>query len=145
MIAVDTNILVYAHRCESPFHRQAAALVRKLAEGARRWALLWPCLYEFLAITTHPRISRPPTPAEHALAQLEAWVRSPSATLLAERAETFEDLLDLARTGEVTGPRFHDAKIAALAVHHGIEVLWTADRDFGRFPTLRTENPLVKR
>lgn len=70
MIALDTNILVYAHRADAPFHSAAAQLVRALAEGRDRWIIPWPCAYEFLAIVTHPKIYRPPTPADLALAQL---------------------------------------------------------------------------
>ena len=62
MIAVDTNILVYAHREDSPWHAPAAACVEGLANGAAAWALPWPCLHEFFGIVTHPRIYAPPTP-----------------------------------------------------------------------------------
>jgi predicted nucleic acid-binding protein len=41
------------------------------------------------------------------------------------------------------GAQVHDARIAALCLHHGVTELWTADRDFGRFPELRTRNPLI--
>jgi predicted nucleic acid-binding protein len=37
----------------------------------------------------------------------------------------------------------HDARIAALCLQHGVRELWSADRDFNRFPALRTRNPLV--
>ncbi len=55
MIAVDTNIIVYAHREDSPWHQAAAARVAELAEGSAAWAVPWPCIAEFLAIVTHPR------------------------------------------------------------------------------------------
>lgn len=142
MIALDTNILVYAHRADAPFHAAAAKLVRALAEGRDRWVIPWPCAHEFLAIVTHPKIYRPPTPPDRALAQLEAWINSPSALLVSEEPSTMAVLLELARTSKVSGPVFHDAKIAALALHHGVRELWTADRDFSRFPRLRTRNPL---
>jgi predicted nucleic acid-binding protein len=57
MIAVDTNILVYAHREDAPFHQSAAQRVAALAEGRTAWAIPWPCIHEFLAIVTHPGIS----------------------------------------------------------------------------------------
>jgi hypothetical protein len=47
------------------------------------------------------------------------------------------------RPGRVTGPVVHDARIAALCLAHGVRELWTADRDFGRFPALVTSNPLA--
>ncbi len=92
MIAVDTNLLVYAHREDSPWHGRAFELVRALAEGAAPWAIPWPCLHEFLAVVTHPRIFDPPTPLEIALDQVEAWIASPSLVLLAEGPMHWERL-----------------------------------------------------
>ena len=62
MIAVDTNLLVYAHRQDSSWNERANQIVRELAEGREAWAIPWPCLHEYLAIVTHPRIFDPPTP-----------------------------------------------------------------------------------
>ncbi|HTT40435.1 MAG TPA: hypothetical protein VMH32_22505 [Burkholderiales bacterium] len=72
MIAVDTNILVYAHREDATWHDVANARVVELAEGRAPWAIPWPCVHEFLAIATHPRIFDPPTPMPSAIAQVEA-------------------------------------------------------------------------
>lgn len=143
MIAVDTNILVYAHRADAPFHGDASRCIRSLAESRAAWAIPWPCLHEFYAIATHPRIYDPPSTIEQAAGQISAWVESPSLTLLAEAAEHLPALLALLRRGRVTGPLVHDARVAALCVTHGVRELWTVDRDFGRFPELRTTNPLT--
>lgn len=62
MIALDTNVLVYAHLTDSPFHESALAAVTQLAEGNAPWSIPWPCIHEFFAIVTHPRIYNPPTP-----------------------------------------------------------------------------------
>ena len=67
MIAVDTNILVYAHREDSEWHAAAYAKLARLAEGGGGWAIPWPCVHEFLAIVTHPRIFSPPTPLPAAI------------------------------------------------------------------------------
>ncbi|HHQ41939.1 MAG TPA: PIN domain-containing protein [Chromatiales bacterium] len=143
MIAVDTNLLVYAHREDSPWHGRAFELVRALAEGAAPWAIPWPCLHEFLAVVTHPRIFDPPTPLEIALDQVEAWIASPSLVLLAEGPMHWERLRESLAAAHVAGPAVHDARIAALCLAHGVRELWTADRDFGRYARLRTRNPLV--
>ena len=82
MVAVDTNILVYAHRVDSEWHDRAAIRVRELAEGHAPWAIPWPCIHEFLAIVTHPRIYNPPTPIAVALDQVDAWLESSSLMLL---------------------------------------------------------------
>jgi uncharacterized protein len=87
MIAVDTNILVYAHRQDSPWHTQAAACLRSLAEGAASWAIPWPCVHEFLAIVTHPRIYSPPSTAQRALDQASAWLGAPVIVLIGIRSD----------------------------------------------------------
>jgi toxin-antitoxin system PIN domain toxin len=143
VIALDTNVLVYAHRRDSEFHERAATAVRRLAEGRTAWAIPWPCIHEFLAIVTHPRIYLEPSPLAAALDQVDAWSESPSLTLLAESPRYGDRLGALLRGARVTGPRIHDARIAALCLHHGVRELWSADRDFGRFPDLATRNPLV--
>ncbi len=76
MIAVDTNILVYAHREDSPWHERAHQEVTTLANSEKPWAIPWPCLHEFLAIATHPKIYQPPTPLAIALDALSAWQTS---------------------------------------------------------------------
>ena len=143
MIAVDTNVLVYAHREDAPFHATAASCMAALAEGLAPWALPWPCLHEFLAIVTHPRIYAPPTTLERALEQVDAWLESPSLALLTESQGHWIALRALLRNGRIAGPRVHDARIAALCLQHGVRELWSADRDFNRFAGLKVVNPLV--
>ena len=84
MTAIDTNILVYAHRADSEWHDRATACLRALAEGRADWAIPWPCLHEFVATVTHPRIFNPPSTVDQAIDQVEAWMESPSLTLLGE-------------------------------------------------------------
>jgi hypothetical protein len=143
MTAVDTNVLVAAHRRDANWHERAAAAVRKLAESPAPWAIPWPCLHEFLAIATHPRIFRPPSTLTEALRQAAAWLESPSLVLLAETPTHWATLRRHLETGRIAGPRVHDARIAALCVSHGVSELWSADRDFSRFPDLAVRNPLV--
>jgi toxin-antitoxin system PIN domain toxin len=143
VIAVDSNLLVYAHREDSPWHDTAYARLAELAEGHAPWAIPWPCIHEFLAIVTHPRIYAPPTPLGKAINQVEAWLESPSLILFAESEDYWQHLRSLLQAGRVAGPQVHDARVAAMCLQHGVRVLWTADRDFGRFPGLRVRNPLV--
>ena len=143
MIAVDTNLLIYAHREDSDFHKPALETMLELAEGNARWAIPWPCLHEFLAITTHPRIFVPPTPMTVATKAIEVWLTSPYCEMIGEESGYFDVLQDFLNKGKVAGPMVHDARIAALCVHHGVLELWTADRDFSRFPAIKTRNPLA--
>lgn len=144
MIAVDANILIYAHRTDSPFHAVAAERLAELAEGNTAWAIPWPCLHEFLAIVTNPRIYDPATSLDVALATVAAWLESPTLVLLAETDRHWEKLHPLVKAGRTTGGRIHDARIAAICLQHGVRELWSADRDFGRFPALNVVNPLTR-
>ena len=143
MIAVDTNLLVYAHREDSTWHDAAYARIAELAEGKTPWAIPWPCVHEFIAIVTHPRIYAPPTPPDAAIDQVDAWLESPSVTLLAESEGYWSKLRALVQDGRIAGPLVHDARVAALCLLHGVRELWSADRDFGRFSNLAVRNPLV--
>jgi toxin-antitoxin system PIN domain toxin len=145
VIGVDTNILVYAHRQDSPFHQQATTTVRGLAESPAQWALPWPCLHEFYSIVTHPRIYDPPSSPAEASDQIAAWLESPSAVPVSAGETYMTTLSSLLSSGKVAGPLIHDARIAALCLSNGVRELWTADRDFSRFPRLKAVNPLASR
>jgi toxin-antitoxin system PIN domain toxin len=143
VIAIDTNILVYAHRKDSEWHETAVQRMKSLAEGQTRWAIPWPCIHEFLAIVTHPRIYSPPTPFVTALDSVAVWLESPHCMAIAEGPGYFELLRRLVIDGRIGGGLIHDARVAAICVHHGVTLLWSSDRDFSRFPELSTVNPLV--
>lgn len=143
MIAVDSNILVYAHRAYSEWHAPAASAIKRLAEGRTPWAIPWPCLHEFLAVVTNPRVYDPPSTVDEATDQVEAWTDSPSMVVLCESSGHWRLLKRFLIRGRIRGPMVHDARIAAICSSHGISELWTADRDFSRFPMPARRNPLL--
>lgn len=142
MTAVDTNILMYAHRVDSPFHETASRAVAALAEGSYPWAIPWPCVHEFVAMTTKKRAFFVPTPLERALEQVEIWLESPSVSLLRESPAYWDVFRSVVGRSGVTGPKIHDARVYAICIASGAHTLWTADRDFERFRGLKIENPL---
>jgi toxin-antitoxin system PIN domain toxin len=144
LIAVDTNIFVYAHRGEALFHREAAEALAELVAGSVRWAVPWACLHEFFSVTTHPRVFRPPSTTAEALEALDRWLEVPNLVVLTETDVHRETLRTLVTAGQIVGPKIHDARIAAICLEHGVRELWSADRDFGRFPALKVVNPLVE-
>jgi len=144
MIAVDTNLLIYSHRLEGPFHHAAKELIETLRSNPGPWAIPWPCVHEFLCIVTHAKIFKTPTSLAEAFAAVDAWAAGGNLYFLGESDGYFEKLREIAKAAQLKGPRIHDARIAALCLHHGVSELWTADRDFSLFPQLRTRNPLVK-
>jgi hypothetical protein len=138
MTAVDTNVLVYAHRTETARHERAQRWLRHLAEGMIPWALPVFCIGEFVQITTHRRVFDPPSTIPQALEAIDALLDSPSVRLLAPTPLHWPLLREAIRSGETSGNLVFDAEIAALCREHGVERILTEDRDFGRFPFLLT-------
>ena len=136
-------MLVYARREELAQHVAARALLQGLAEGSELWALPWPCVYEFLRVVTHPRVFDPPTDLDAALEDLESLFASPSLVLLGEGSAHPGHLRRMVEAGRAVGNLVHDAHIAALVIEHGAHRLWTVDRDFARFPAIRTRDPFA--
>lgn len=142
MIALDTNLLVYAHQNDSPWREQAINAIRPVVEGRTPWALPWPVVHEFYGVVTHKRFKVPSTPAE-ALGMLRALIASPTVQLIGESPGHFDVLAELIEKARINGPTVHDARIAAICISHGVRELWSVDRDFSRFPALRVRNPLA--
>ena len=143
MIALDTNLLVYAHRRESTFHDKARQLVTSLAASGSAWAIPWPCVHEFYGVVTNVRAFKPASTLAQASAQVSVWMASPSLVLLHEGVDHWAALQPLLVAGRVVGGQIHDTRIAAVCIEHGVRELWSADRDFNRFPGLTVRNPLI--
>ena len=137
MIAVDTNVLVYAHRGEFSQHERARGLLAELADGDALWAIPVFCLGEFLRVVTHPSILKPPTRTAEAVRAIEALLHSPSLRLLVPGERYPRLLLDLVTTSRVSGNLVFDAQIAASCLEHGVRTLVSNDRDFSRFPEIQ--------
>ncbi|MGH2714259.1 MAG: TA system VapC family ribonuclease toxin [Thermoleophilaceae bacterium] len=132
MIAVDTNILVYAHRSEFPQHEAARTAIQELAEGAAAWALPVFVLGEFLRIATHLRVLEPPSDERVVVAVLDHLLESPTVRVLSP-GERYWDLLRETVLSGVRGNAVHDAAIAAVCLEAGATEVLTEDRDFDRF------------
>jgi uncharacterized protein len=144
MIALDTNILVYAHKQISEFHVLAKRRIEALVESGAAWAIPWPCLHEFYAISSNPKLFKEASAPLRALDQIDAWLESPTLTLIAETADHWNSFNDVIRRSRAVGGAVHDARIAAICIENGVKELWTADRDFAKFKGLKSSNPLVQ-
>src|SRR5206468_13088120 len=133
----DTNLLVYAYREDSEFHHAAIESLRPVIEGSAPWAVTWPSVHEFMGVVTSGKVYRPASPLTHVFGFLESMFGAPHLHLLAESPGYFEKLRRLATAARLKGPRIHDARIAALCLHHGVSELWSADRDFSAFPQIK--------
>lgn len=143
MIAVDTNVLVYALHQGSEFRTQALNTLRTLAEGQAPWALPWPCVYECLRVVTHPQVYRPPLRPTEAWRQLRFLCASPSLLVLAETPRHGEVLQSVLEQSQASGNLVHDAHIWALCLEHGVSELISADRDMTRFHGMKLRNPFA--
>ena len=144
MFVVDTNILVYALNKASEEH----AVCTRLLEGWRAmpsaWYSTWNVLYEFLRVTTHPRVFTAPIEARTAWEFLESLIAAPGFSLLVEgprHAEVAQ--VTLKEVKGIRGNILYDAHTAILMREHGIRRIYTRDTDFHRFPFLEVIDPLA--
>lgn len=137
MIAVDTNVLVYAHREELDLHVAAAERLTKLAESHTPWALPVFCVTEFMRVVTHPRVLNPPSTPDEALGFVKSLTASPSCVVACPESEYLNRLDVVLRESRARGNLVFDAQIAALCREQGIDTILTIDRDFERFKPLR--------
>lgn len=143
MIALDTNILVHAHRADASLHDKAKEEVICLAESPAPWAICYHSLVEFHAVVTRARLWQTPSTPEQATDQIQAWRESPSLRILLDSEDALDTLIGLAKESRVSGSMIHDARIVACCQNHGVKELWSVDREFSRFPSIKTKNPLL--
>jgi len=142
LIAIDTNLLVYAFDGGTLRHRSALGVLRRLAEGPRPWALPWPCVTEFVSVVTASDYPRP-QPVRSALSYLRVVLASPSLRPLLPTEDTLTVWREVLEESGVRGRGVYDAHIFALCLEHGVRELFTADRGFRRFRGLKVTDPFA--
>ena len=139
MIAIDTNILVYAHRAETELHAAALNQLTEFCEGIQPWALPVSCLSEFSRVVTHPKVFNPPSKLEDALAFVEAVTAAPACRLLRPGEHYLDQFFTVMSEADARGNLVFDAQIVALCKEHGVTRVLTNDRDFERFAGISVE------
>ena len=143
MLVIDTNVLVYAADADSQFHAPCRNWLERQQGRPDAWYTTWPILYEFMRVTTHPRVMRRPWSASQAWEFVTALLASPGLGILVATQRhadvAGEVMLDLP---DLSGNIFHDAHTAILMREHGIARICTRDADFNRFPFLEVIDPL---
>lgn len=142
MIALDTNVLVYAHQARSASHEPAVLALESLASAGEAWALPWPAAHEFVKVMTSMHRER--VPLTDALQMLANVADAPGCRMIGEAPGHLRRVTELALAAEASSAVFYDARIAAVCLGHGVREIWTADRDFSRFPGLRARNPITE-
>lgn len=136
MIAVDTNVLVYANRAELPLHDVARARLTELAEGTAPWGLPVVAAWGFVRIVTQP-IFDPPTSTDQAVDFVDRLLASPTVRVLGPGPRHWEQLKAVLDRAQVRGGLVIDAVIVALCREYGVQELLSNDRDFHRFPGVK--------
>jgi toxin-antitoxin system PIN domain toxin len=141
MKCVDVNVLVFAHRVESPHHERHRAWLEAARTGIEPLGVADVVLSGFLRVVTHRRIFREPTPIDVAMTFVDGLLRSPAVMRLVPGDGHWSVFTELCRRVEAAGNTVPDAYLAALAIEAG-GTLVSADRGFARFPGLRWSHPL---
>lgn len=143
MLLVDTNVLVYAANVDSQFHEPCRDWLARQRARPDAWYTTWPVLYEFLRVTTHPRVMRRPWTAAAAWQFVTALLASPGLGVLVQtqrHAEVASNVMS--ELPHLAGNLLHDAHTAILMREHGVRRICTRDADFTRFPFLEVIDPL---
>lgn len=141
MIAIDTNLLVYAHRAESKESFASQCAIEQAATSSRGWGIPAPCVAEFWRVVTHPRAVRPSTPKE--AHRFLLGLTDAGAQFLTPGRGFSERLLELAVALQLRGETLFDCQIALTCRDAGADEIWTNDAGFIHIPGLRVRNPLA--
>lgn len=141
LIAVDTNLLLYALDARCPEHEPARnALDRASATGA--WGFSLVSAVEFWSWSTRRQGSRSVASVEEAAAFLASLLGAGAQLFLPPPSFGWR-LIRSALQHNVLGKRIFDWQIGLLALDHGAIELWTHDRGFLAPPGLRVVDPLA--
>ena len=141
--SVDVNLLLYASDRDSTYHDAAARFLAGCAERPELFCLAWPTAMAYLRIATHPAIFADPLTPAQAEANLDGLVRLPRVKMIAEGEHFWRAYREVTSEQPVRGNLVPDAHLAALLLEHGVQTLYTRDRDFLKFPRLRVRDPLA--
>jgi toxin-antitoxin system PIN domain toxin len=143
VLVVDTNVLVYAADADSQFHVPCRNWLERKRSRPDAWYTTWGILYEFLRVTTHPRVMRRPWTASAAWQFVAALLSSPGLGVLIPTSRHVEVAGDLIlELPHLAGNLLHDAHTAILMREHGVRQICTRDTDFNQFTFLEIIDPL---
>jgi uncharacterized protein len=145
LVLVDTNVFIYAADADSPFHVPARSWLERQRGRPEAWYTTWPVLYEFLRVTTHPRVMRHPWSVQQAWEFISGLLDSPGLTVLVPTSRHAEVAGQVfAELPHLAGNIIHDSHTAILMRENGIRRICTRDTDFHRFPFLEVVEPVTE-
>jgi len=142
VFVVDTNILIYASDEDSNLHPRCYELIEEWRRQTTAWNVTWGILYEFLRVSTHPRVFRKPWSVGKAWSFIEAVLSSPALGILIPTERHANVASEVIKSmPAMSGNLVHDAQTAILMREHGITRIYTRDTDFHRFSFLEPIDP----
>jgi len=143
MIFPDANLLLYAEDSLSKHHEQARAWWDNVLSGSDPVFLCWPVVNAYIRIATNARLHQRPLTSDEAMTRAQSWFEQPCVRVVAPSENHWALFQKQIRDSGAVGSLVPDAHLAALAIEHG-STLFSADKDFAKFPDLRWINPLAK-
>lgn len=140
MRLVDANVLLYAVNVSAREHGIACTWLERSLNGNEPVAFAWVALLAFIRVSTRQGIFPQPLEPEAAFGFAEQWLARPASVVLEPTPRHLAILRGLLSSAGTAGNLTSDAHLATLALEHGAEV-WSFDRDFARFPGLRSRIP----
>jgi Predicted nucleic acid-binding protein, contains PIN domain len=145
VIAVDTNLLVYAHRAGCAEHAAARRAIERAAASPDGWCIPLPCVFEFWSVVTHPSCVGGPSPPAVALDFIDSLLSTGETQVLQPGADFAQRCFRKASNLSMSGPRVFDLQIGLIALEAGVTELWTHDAGFVALPGLKVVDPLADR
>ncbi|OHD73237.1 MAG: hypothetical protein A2177_16350 [Spirochaetes bacterium RBG_13_68_11] len=142
MIAVDTNLLVYAHRAGCPEHDAARRAIEEAASDADGWGIPSTCLLEFWSVVTHPSSIGGGSSPESARGFIEALIETAGAAILPPSTASAARCMQITEQLDIRGSRIFDVQIGLAALEAGADEIWTHDAGFIGLPGLKVRDPL---
>ena len=141
MMALDVNVLVYAHREDVKDHRAYRDWLESVINSNTAYGFSELVLSGFIRVATHPRVFETPSSLEVAIAFAEQLRTAEHAVCLAPGRNHWPLFLNCARSISARGNEIPDAYHAALAPEWDCDWV-TTDKGFRRFKGLRVRHPL---
>lgn len=142
MIAIDTNILIYARVASAPQHAAAVTFLQGLSDhsGVVMAELV---LVELYLALRNPVVLDPPLSASAAAAECQFFRQHPRWALV-EHADVMETVWAKAAQPGFGRRRIIDVRLAQTLIRHGVTDFATANvRDFQGLGFRRVWNPLA--
>ncbi len=141
MILIDANILLYAEDRGNPQHKKIVSWWDQLLSGTDTVNLCWPVIMAFIRISTNRRVFTTPLSIDEAMKRVQSWLNQPCVNIIQPTSKHWMILKEVLKKGQAIANLSMDAHIATLAIEHGC-TLYSTDKDFSRFKSLKWKNPL---